>query len=75
MYELKNSELNIIFGKGNYEQKKGKIFVYTNRYYRYLKQNDKELRRGKNLCNRGRTGFINKISVLRAKIEDRILGE
>jgi hypothetical protein len=27
MYELENSELNVLFGKGNYERKKGKIFI------------------------------------------------
>lgn len=78
MYELENSELNVLFGKGNYERKKGKIFVYKSTdiyskgYHKWLKQDDKVVREGKKICKSGRTGFINKISVVRAKIEDKI---
>jgi hypothetical protein len=37
-----------------------------------LKQDDKVVREGKKLCERGRTGFINEIFAMRAKIEDKI---
>jgi len=78
MFELENSELDALFGKGNYGRKEGKIFVYTSTdiyskgHHKWLKQDDKVLREGKKLCKRGRTGFINKFSLARAKIEDKI---
>jgi len=78
MFELENSELDALFGKGNYERKEGKIFVYKSTdiyskgYHKWLKQDDKVLREGKKLCESGRTGFINKFSLARAKIEDKI---
>ena len=75
---LENSELDILFGKENYERKNGKIFVYKSTdiyskgYHKWLKQDDKVVREGNKICKSGRTSFINEISVMRAKIEDKI---
>ena len=75
---LENSELDILFGKGNYERKKGKIFVYKSTdiysegYHKWLKQDNKVVREGNKICKSGRTSFVNGISVMRAKIEDKI---
>lgn len=75
---LENSELDILFGKENYERKNGKIFVYKSTdiyskgYHKWLKQNDKVVREGNKICESGRTSFMNEISVMRAKIEDKI---
>ena len=78
MGALENSELNILFGKENYERKKGKIFVYKSTdiyskgYHKWLKQDDKVVREGNKICKSGRTSFMNEISVMRAKIENKI---
>lgn len=75
---LENSELNTLFGKNNYERKKGIIFVYKSTdiyskgYHKWLKEDDKVLKTGNKVCKSNRTGFINEISVLRAKIENVI---
>lgn len=75
---FENSELDILFGKGNYERKKGKIFVYKNTdiysegYHKWLRQDDKIVKEGKKICESGRTSFMNEISVMRAKIESKI---
>ena len=78
MGALENSELDILFGKENYERKNGKIFVYKSTdiyskgYHKWLKQDDKVVREGNKICKSGRTSFMNEISVMRAKIEDKI---
>ena len=78
MSALENSELDILFGKENYERKNGKIFVYKSTdiyskgYHKWLKQDDKVVREGNKICKSGRTSFMNEISVMRAKIEDKI---
>ena len=78
MNALENSELDILFGKENYERKNGKIFVYKSTdiyskgYHKWLKQDDKVVREGNKICKSGRTSFMNEISVMRAKIEDKI---
>ena len=78
MNALENSELDTLFGKENYERKKGKIFVhkstdiYSKGYHKWLKQDDKVVREGNKICKSGRTSFINEISVMRAKIESKI---
>ena len=75
---LENSELDILFGKENYERKNGKIFVYKSTdiyskgYHKWLKQDDKVVREGNKICKSGRTSFMNEISVMRAKIENKI---
>jgi hypothetical protein len=75
---LENSELDTLFGNGNYERKKGKIFVhkstdiYSKGYHKWLKQDDKVVREGNKICKSGRTSFMNEISVMRAKIENKI---
>jgi len=75
---MENSELDILFGKGNYEHRKGKIYVYKNTdifskgYHKWLKQDDKIVRIGNKMCESGRISFINKFSILRAKIENTI---
>jgi hypothetical protein len=78
MSALENSELDILFGKENYERKNGKIFVYKSTdiyskgYHKWLKQDDKVVREGNKICKSGRTSFMNEISVMRAKIENKI---
>ena len=78
MSALENSELDILFGKENYERKNGKIFVYKSTdiyskgYHKWLKQDDKVVREGNKICKSGRTCFMNEISVMRAKIENKI---
>ncbi len=73
-----DSELDILYGKEKYERKKGKIFlykstdIYSRGYHKWLRQDNKVLKTGNKLCESGRTSFINEISVLRAKIENRI---
>ena len=75
---FENSELDILFGKGNYERKNGKIFVYKNTdiyaegYHKWLRQDNKIVKEGKKICKSGRTSFVNEISILRAKIESKI---
>ncbi len=75
---LDNSELKSLFGKKNYERKKGKIYVYKNNdiyshgYHKWLRDDDAVLKRGQKICNRGKTSFLNKISILRSKIEHQI---
>jgi len=75
---LENSELDVLFGKGNYERKKGKIFIYKSTdiysegYHKWLKQGNKVVREGNKICKSGRTSFMNEISVMRAKIENKI---
>ncbi|MEA3325405.1 MAG: hypothetical protein U9Q37_09810 [Euryarchaeota archaeon] len=75
---LENSELDILFGKESYERKNGKIFVYKSTdiyskgYHKWLKQEDKVVREGNKICKSGRTSFLNEISVMRAKIENKI---
>jgi len=78
MGALENSELDILFGKENYKRKNGKIFVYKSTdiyskgYHKWLKQDDKVVREGNKICKSGRTSFMNEISVMRAKIENKI---
>lgn len=76
--ELNSSELDALFGKENYERRKGKIFVYKSSdiyskgFHRWLKKDDAILKVGNKLCNSGRPSLINNVSVLRAKIEKKI---
>jgi len=73
-----DSELNILYGKENYERKNGKIFlykstdIYSKGYHKWLRQDNKVLKIGNKLCETGQISFINQISALRAKIESRI---
>jgi len=73
-----DSELDILYGKENYERKKGKIFlykstdIYSKGYHKWLRQDNNVLKTGNKLCETGRISFINQISALRAKIESRI---
>lgn len=75
---FEDSELDTLFGKGNYERKKGKIFVYKSTdiysagYHKWLRRDNKFVRKGKKLCESGRISFMNKISIMRAKIESKI---
>lgn len=76
--EVENSELDILFGRENYEHRNGKIYVYkgtdifSKGYHKWLKQDNKIVRIGNKMCETGRISFFNKFSILRAKIENRI---
>ena len=77
---IDDSELESLFGKKNYERRNNRIFVFQNNdiyshthgYHKWLRADYAALKVGHKICENGKTGIYNQISVLRSKIENKI---